>query len=69
MPVQYIRSFTVPQRSAKANGRLGMGLAFIAGATNAGGFLAIGYYTSHMSGIVASISDNVIIGNFRLAMA
>jgi len=69
MPVQYIRSFTAPQRSAKANGRLGMGLAFIAGATNAGGFLAIGYYTSHMSGIVASISDNVIIGNFRLAVA
>lgn len=69
MPLQYLRSFTSPERSARANARLGLTLAFIAGATNAGGFLAIGYYTSHMSGIVASMSDNLITGNGGIAIA
>jgi uncharacterized membrane protein YoaK (UPF0700 family) len=33
-------------------------LAFIAGATNAGGFLAVNQYTSHISGIVSAMADN-----------
>ncbi len=69
MPVQYLRSLTSPERTHRANSSLGVGLAFIAGAVNAGGFLAIGYYTSHMSGIVASISDNIMIGNFHFVLA
>lgn len=43
---------------------LGIVLAFIAGAINAGGFLAIGQYTSHMTGIVSSIADNLALGLF-----
>ena len=43
---------------------LGIVLAFIAGATNAGGFLAIGQYTSHMTGIVSAIADNLALGLF-----
>jgi len=43
---------------------LGALLAFVAGAMNAGGFLAIGTYTSHMTGIVSSIADNLALGLF-----
>lgn len=42
-------------------------LAFIAGAINAGGLLAIGQYTSHMTGIVSAIADHMALGFFGLA--
>jgi uncharacterized membrane protein YoaK (UPF0700 family) len=56
-------------RNAAANLRLGCTLAAIAGATNAGGFLAVGQYTSHMSGILSSIADNIVLGQITLALA
>jgi len=56
-------------RNAEANLRLGCTLAAIAGATNAGGFLAVGQYTSHMSGILSSIADNLVLGQVQLALA
>jgi uncharacterized membrane protein YoaK (UPF0700 family) len=62
MPINYLRGFTTPIRTDAANRRLGCGLAFVAGAANAGGFLAIGQYTSHMSGIVSSLADNAVLG-------
>lgn len=43
--------------------RIGYILAFIAGALNAGGFLALGRYTSHMTGIVSELSDNIYLNN------
>ncbi len=49
--------------------RLGCALCGIAGATNAGGFLAVGQYTSHMSGILSSVADNLILGQVKLAVA
>lgn len=42
--------------------RLGAALCFVAGAINAGGFLAVGMYTSHMSGVVSSMADNLVLG-------
>lgn len=48
---------------------LGALLAFVAGATNAGGFLAIGQYTSHMSGVISSVADNLALGLFSLVGA
>lgn len=56
-------------RNADANLRLGCTLAGIAGATNAGGFLAVGQYTSHMTGILSSIADNLVLGQIQLALA
>ena len=56
-------------RNADANLRLGCTLAAIAGATNAGGFLAVGQYTSHMSGILSSIADNLVLGQLQLVLA
>ena len=55
-------------RNADANLRLGCTLAAIAGATNAGGFLAVGQYTSHMSGILSSVADNLVLGQLQLAL-
>lgn len=69
MPAQYFRSLTGKHRSATANRQLGFSLAFVAGATNAGGFLAVRQYTSHMSGIVSAIADQAALGEIPLALA
>lgn len=64
-----IRGFTALQRTPQADLRLGSVLAFVAGAANAGGFLAVGQYTSHMTGILSSMADNLVLGQFMLAGA
>ncbi|MGF6380898.1 YoaK family protein [Paraburkholderia atlantica] len=69
MPAQYFRSLTGKHRSTSANRQLGFSLAFVAGATNAGGFLAVRQYTSHMSGIVSAIADQAALGDLRLVLA
>jgi uncharacterized membrane protein YoaK (UPF0700 family) len=69
MPIEYLRGFARPQRTDQNNRRLGRWLAFIAGAANAGGFLAVGQYTSHMSGIVSALADNLSVGDFSLVIA
>lgn len=69
MPIEYLRGFARPQRTDQNNRRLGRWLAFIAGAANAGGFLAVGQYTSHMSGIVSALADNFAVGDFGLIVA
>jgi uncharacterized membrane protein YoaK (UPF0700 family) len=57
MPVLYLRRLTGSERSQKANRQLAHFLAFIAGAANAGGYVAVKQYTSHMSGIVSAMAD------------
>ncbi|GLU33179.1 YoaK family protein [Trinickia caryophylli] len=69
MPIHYLRGFTAPERTVETNRRLGRSLAFVAGAANAGGFLAVGQYTSHMSGIVSSMPDSVAVGDIGMAAA
>ena len=69
MPIQYLRRLTSPQRTDDANRRLGQSLAFVAGAANAGGFLAVKQYTSHMSGIVSAMADDLVLGNIVLLLA
>jgi uncharacterized membrane protein YoaK (UPF0700 family) len=59
----------VNNRSQQTNTRLGAVLAFVAGATNAGGFLAVGTYTSHMTGIVSALADHLAVGDLVLAAA
>ena len=56
-------------RSQQTNTRLGAVLAFVAGATNAGGFLAVGTYTSHMTGVASALADQLVLGNLVLAAA
>ena len=55
-------------RTSNSNLRLGVLLSFVAGATNAGGFLAVGLYTSHVTGLFSSIADNLILGNILLTL-
>lgn len=69
MPLVYLSRLTAPERTPRANLHLGISLAFVAGAANAGGFLAIGQYTSHMTGFVSSAADNLVLGQLALAGA
>ncbi|TFW29922.1 DUF1275 domain-containing protein [Massilia arenosa] len=68
MPLNYARRLTSPIRSAAADRHLGFTLAFVAGAANAGGFLAVHQYTSHMTGIVSAMADNLALGGSELVL-
>ncbi len=61
MPIQYARRLTGSRRSTAANRQLGLVLAFVAGAANAGGFLAVHQYTSHIQGILSSMGDPLAV--------
>lgn len=69
MPRQTLRALVGHQRTRRANRQLGLLLAFVAGAINAGGFLAIQRYTSHMTGIVSGVADDLALGHAGLALA
>lgn len=64
-----IRGWTDVQRTHQTNVKLGAVLCFVAGATNAGGFLAVGQYTSHMTGMLSSVADNLVLGRLTLVGA
>lgn len=63
-----LRSVAARERTTKADTHLGVTLAFIAGAVNAGGFLAAGRYTSHMTGIVSAIGDALALRQIEVAL-
>jgi uncharacterized membrane protein YoaK (UPF0700 family) len=69
MPIDYARLLIGTQRTFEANRRLGYALAFVAGAINAGGFLAVHQYTSHMTGIVSSMADALVLGSVQVVLA
>jgi uncharacterized membrane protein YoaK (UPF0700 family) len=62
-----LRAATAHHRSDAADTVLAVVLTFVAGAVNAGGFLAVGQYTSHMTGIVSAIADHLVLGTYVLA--
>jgi uncharacterized membrane protein YoaK (UPF0700 family) len=68
MPLFYLRRLTGSKRTESANRHLARYLAFVAGAANAGGFLAVRQYTSHMSGIVAAMADNFALRRMALVL-
>jgi len=51
-----------------SNRVLGLLLAFNAGAVNAGGFLVVHLYTSHMTGFLSSLADNLVLGQMKLVL-
>ncbi|MBR7780295.1 YoaK family protein [Undibacterium rugosum] len=69
MPLHYLSTLTSPKRTAKTNLHLGIALAAIAGAINAGGFLAVGKYTSHMTGMLSEAADDFVLGRWMSALA
>ena len=56
-------------RTASTNRLLGGILAFNAGAINAGGFLVVHMYTSHMTGFASMLADNLVLGNMTLVLS
>lgn len=64
----YLR-LTDKNRDHRSNRVLGVVMAFVAGAVNAGGFLAIQKYTSHMTGIVSAIADDLVISEIKVVLA
>jgi uncharacterized membrane protein YoaK (UPF0700 family) len=69
MPIQFLHGLTSKMRTRRTNRQLGAVLAFVAGAVNAGGFLAVHRYTSHMTGIVSAVADDLATGSIALAIA
>ncbi|BCG84449.1 DUF1275 family protein [Mesorhizobium sp. 113-3-9] len=67
--ILYLRRLTGKERSERTDRHLARFLTFIAGAANAGGFLAVQQYTSHMSGIVSSMADHLALGDVGLALS
>lgn len=56
-------------RSESLNRQLAWAMAFVAGAVNAGGFLAVSHYTSHVTGVVSSMADELAAGDLNTALA
>lgn len=50
------------------NQALGLLLAFNAGAVNAGGFLILHMYTSHMTGFTSQLADGLVLGNMTMLL-
>jgi uncharacterized membrane protein YoaK (UPF0700 family) len=63
-----LRHLTGHHRTVATNRVLGLLLAFNAGAVNAGGFLVVHMYTSHMTGFLSSLADNLVMGNMKLVL-
>jgi uncharacterized membrane protein YoaK (UPF0700 family) len=64
----YLFKLTAPERTPHTNRQLAYFLVFVAGAVNAGGFVAVAQYTSHMSGIVSSIADHLALGSLIVTL-
>ncbi len=56
-------------RTEVLNRQLAWSMAFVAGAVNAGGFLAVGHYTSHMTGLTSTMADMVAVSDLVTAGA
>jgi uncharacterized membrane protein YoaK (UPF0700 family) len=69
MPLIFLNNLTGRERTRRTNRQLGCLLAFVAGAINAGGYLAVQRYTSHMTGIVSAIADDLVLGQVVLVLA
>ena len=66
--MQRLRHLASQHRTVATDRMLGNLLAFNAGAINAGGFLVVGMYTSHMTGFASMVADNLVLGNIKLVL-
>lgn len=64
-----LRHLTSAHRTGATNRALGYLMAFNAGAINAGGFMVLHLYTSHMTGFVSTMADSLVLGNTALALS
>jgi len=59
-----LSKLTATARSSKANLHIGVLLTLVAGALNAGGFFVVGQYTSHMTGMVSTFADQLVLKKY-----
>lgn len=64
-PIHYLHPADVSHARHRL---LGYVMAFIGGAINAGGFFAVARYTSHMSGELARMADNIYLQDWRVVL-
>jgi uncharacterized membrane protein YoaK (UPF0700 family) len=64
--VRRLRTLAGSERNARRNQYLAALLALIAGVLNSVGFVAVSVYTSHMTGLTASVADHLVLGSFSL---
>ena len=64
-----LRHLTDAHRTGSTNRALGYLMAFNAGAINAGGFLVLQLYTSHMTGFMSMLADSLVLGQTALVLA
>lgn len=57
------------KRSPASNWQLGIILSFIAGYINAGGYLIVRHYTSHMTGVLSDAAEGFASGDLVLALS
>ncbi|RGE45401.1 DUF1275 domain-containing protein [Comamonas testosteroni] len=63
-----IRHLTNRHRAPSTDLMLGLLLAFNAGAVNAGGFLILRMYTSHMTGFASQLADGLVLGGAEVML-
>jgi uncharacterized membrane protein YoaK (UPF0700 family) len=61
-----LRTLAGADRNPRRNQYLAALLALIAGLLNSVGFVAVSVYTSHMTGLTASVADHLVLGSFSL---
>ncbi|MDB5759221.1 MAG: hypothetical protein JWM30_2510 [Burkholderia sp.] len=66
MPMTYLHQLISRERNQRANRHLGALLAFVAGAVNAGGFVMLGQFSSHITGAVSRIGMHATDGDFTM---
>jgi len=66
--MRLLRHLTGLHRTRSTNRMLGLLLAFNAGAINAGGFLVLARYTSHMTGFTSQVADSLVMGDMTLLL-
>jgi uncharacterized membrane protein YoaK (UPF0700 family) len=66
--VRRLLHLTSRHRAPSTNQALGLLLAFNAGAVNAGGFLILQRYTSHMTGFASQLADGAVMGQGTLVL-
>lgn len=65
---RYLLTVAGPERSPAHNVQLAALLALNAGVLNSVGFVAVSVYTSHMTGLTASVADHLVLGGSAIVL-
>lgn len=65
-PERFLARIAGPDRTPALNHQLASLLALVAGILNSVGFVAVAFYTSHMTGVTAQVADQLVLGDLHL---